>query len=404
MGARVRSLSLPASLGGRKILLHARLRRRGQPPLQLLVQQVLLVEDPRVALDESQSLLLRRVPQRASLHAVREGGSPQDPAARAGRAPGRYPVEDALEGELAPRGLRCWSRGSLSAVADSICPRDRTGRVGPLLRRIERRSQSILPGDAVASGVGVLRIEGYVRQSHWMQRTLSIVMRPPRRRMEDMSERMTAGLLHARRLLFLLGEPGHAQRRVDRLRRPWRACHGRALADDGLAPPQSVPFDDLVLGRRLEQILLLLAEVPLRLLHLHLLSRRGYAPDDRRRAADRVRLGLGLGLLLLPDLADLIEVALEDRGVRHVLGGLGELQQHDAGADLQESHDDRRDLDAGPLEALEQDRRRHDRRAREEDVVGRRDKRCVEYVQSFLLFHQQIDPASAGDWNLRSSR
>lgn len=67
------------------------------------------------------------------------------------------------------------------------------------------------------------------------------------------------------------------------------------------------------------------------------LSLRRQLADYCRRAADTIRLGFGLGFVHGGDFADLIEVAVENSRVGKLFGGFGELEEHDAGADLQEA-------------------------------------------------------------------
>lgn len=110
----------------------------------------------------------------------------------------------------------------------------------------------------------------------------------------------------------------------------------------------------------------------------------GETTDDCRGATDGVGLGLGLGLFLLGDGANLVKVAREDGGIGDVLCGFRELEEGDAGADGEETHDDGDDLGRGAAEAFEEDGGGDDGGAGEVDVVRRRDQGRVEDIESFL--------------------
>lgn len=84
------------------------------------------------------------------------------------------------------------------------------------------------------------------------------------------------------------------------------------------------------------------------------------------------------------DGADLVEVATEDFGVWDVFGALGELEEDDAGADLEEAHYDCSDGARGAFEATEENCGGDDGGGGEEDVVGGGDEGRVENVECFL--------------------
>lgn len=146
---------------------------------------------------------------------------------------------------------------------------------------------------------------------------------------------------------------------------------------------QAIPLDLLILADGLEISVHIFMKAA-GFSQLHVLARSGEATDNCCGAADGVGLGLGLGLLLLGDGADLVEVAGEDGGVGDVLGGFGELEEGDAGADGEEAHDDGYDLGGGAAEAFEEDGGGDDGGAGEIDVVRRRDQCRVEDIESFL--------------------
>lgn len=146
---------------------------------------------------------------------------------------------------------------------------------------------------------------------------------------------------------------------------------------------QSIPLDLLILADRLEIGLQVIMETA-GFSQLHVLARGGEATDDCCGAADGVCFRFRLGLFLLGDGADLVEVAGEYGGVGDVLGGFGELEEGDAGADGEEAHDDGYDLGGGAAEAFEEDGGGDDGGAGEEDVVRRRDQCRVEDIESFL--------------------
>ena len=87
---------------------------------------------------------------------------------------------------------------------------------------------------------------------------------------------------------------------------------------------------------------------------------------------------------MLSNRSDLVEVTLEHCGIGNVLGRLGKLEQNHAGANLQETHDDRGNGRSSALEALEQDGRSNNSGTSEENVIRRRDQRGVIDIESFL--------------------
>jgi hypothetical protein len=109
---------------------------------------------------------------------------------------------------------------------------------------------------------------------------------------------------------------------------------------------------------------------------------------DGGSASDGVCLGLILGLLLRSNLTNLIQITLEHCGIGNILGRLGQLQENNTGANLQETHDDRSDLNRGTLETLEQDSRSNDSGAGKHDIVSRSDERSIENIQRFLQEHE----------------
>lgn len=115
------------------------------------------------------------------------------------------------------------------------------------------------------------------------------------------------------------------------------------------------------------------------------LSFRRQLSHNRGRATNTVRLGLGLGLVHGCDFADLVQIAFEDGGIREFFGGFRQLEEHDAGADLQKAQDDGCDGFSGGCEALEEDGRGDDCRAGEEHIVRWGDQSRVEDVQCFLF-------------------
>lgn len=106
-------------------------------------------------------------------------------------------------------------------------------------------------------------------------------------------------------------------------------------------PSQTVPFKLrlTVLTHCLEPLRLLLGAKPLQLFDFHLLARRREPTYQSRGAPDGICLWFRLGLLLFSNCADLIKIPTEDRCIRHVFGGFGQLQQDNPGAYREETHD-----------------------------------------------------------------
>lgn len=149
------------------------------------------------------------------------------------------------------------------------------------------------------------------------------------------------------------------------------------------ATPQAIPLNLLVFADGLEISLHVVVEAA-SFSQLHVLARSRETTDDCCSSADGVCLGLGFGLFLLGDGADLIEVAGEDGCVGDVLGRFGELEKGNSGADCEEAHYDGYDLGGGAAEALEEDGGGDDGSASEVDIVRRRNQCRVEDIESFL--------------------
>lgn len=111
---------------------------------------------------------------------------------------------------------------------------------------------------------------------------------------------------------------------------------GWTFAEDGLAPAQPVPLDNLILRRRLK-VFSAVVEVAPGFISFHLAAWGGDTTNDSSSGANGVGLGLKFRLFLRGDLAHLVEISLEDSGIGDVLGGFGQLQQDDTSADLQKA-------------------------------------------------------------------
>lgn len=196
-------------------------------------------------------------------------------------------------------------------------------------------------------------------------------------------------LLH----VFFGRERRHAQRRMG-ARGRWRKRRGPGRGDgagagargERLAAPEPVPLKLrlAVLANGLQRIHGFLLAQAVHFLFLHPLAGLRDAADNGGGAADGVGLGLRLGLFLLSDRLNLVEVSAEDGRIRNVLGRLGQLQQHYPRADDEESHYYSHQVLGRCLKALEQDGRCNDGGAGKVDVVGGRDHGSVEEVEGFL--------------------
>jgi hypothetical protein len=81
---------------------------------------------------------------------------------------------------------------------------------------------------------------------------------------------------------------------------------------------------------------------------------------------------------------DLVQVSRKDGSVGNVLGRLGKLEQHNAGADGQETVHHGDDGGRGALEAAEQDSGADDGGAGKVNIVRGRNQGSVEQVKRFL--------------------
>lgn len=188
-------------------------------------------------------------------------------------------------------------------------------------------------------------------------------------------------------------EMRHAQRRVRACNRRVEAAsnrrgHGPTVlaTQSGPPAPQAVPLElrYTILVDRLQTSLLLLHAQAFELLDLHLLACGREAPDESGGTADGICFRLGLGLFLLGNCVDLIEIASKHRRVRYVLGGFGQLEQDYSGTDGQEPQNNGHDGRDASLESLEEYSRCDDGGTGEVNVVRRCDHCGVEDVQGFL--------------------
>ena len=129
---------------------------------------------------------------------------------------------------------------------------------------------------------------------------------------------------------------------------------GRGI-DDCFASSETVPFDLFIFADRFHLVFHAHFVHALRFLHFGFLSGLGDAAEDGCGAADGVGFGFGFWFFLLGDGAYLVKIAFEHCGVWDVFGGFGELEEDDAGADLEEAEDDGDDGGDGAFEALEED-------------------------------------------------
>jgi len=169
-----------------------------------------------------------------------------------------------------------------------------------------------------------------------------------------------------------------AERRVDGL----GPFHGTALTrgQNGLASAEAVPLHYLVFADGLH----LIAVDGLDLLGLSRRAALAEGAYNSSTTTNRVGARLALGFLHFGHGAHLVEISFEDGGVGDVLGGLGELKKHDAGADDEEASNDCDNGCDGAFEALKEDSRGDNRGRGEVDVVGGRDQGRVEDVERFL--------------------